>query len=707
MTVETTLNRKTYVGDNTTSDFDTTFVFFDTSDLEVRITISATGESQLLVENTDYTVSGGDGAAGTVTIIGGTSYIGNGTLPNTISPSAQLVILRVLPITQGVDFVNNDNSDAEVAERALDQLTMVEQQLQETLDRAITFPAGDVSGTTTEVPDVATRAGRALGFDATGLLTTIILSTGTTLVDLAASTGALLVGWIQAGVGAVLRTISDKLRDSVSALDFMSDAQRVGVIAGTNTLDVSAALQAAINTGRPVRCPYAGPYIIGTGLTYTTTSSSAYTQGIRLSGDGEEKTVFDNRVASGFMISVDTDTTGKFQEGVVFEGFKIATTTSPATSGGISLRRAAQVDFKHVKISGLTGDGVRIVVNEGDGDGSHYVKFRQCHITGCAAWGLNCLMSSGRNELSFLILESTRVESCGTASATVPPPSGGITWRGQILNMRDGACVTNENVGLYVVGEAGLGNTLTVDGWAFENNKKRHVYITGIDNAAFRNIQLYSNDSFVATNGMQMDGTSFTIRNITIDGVTVRATAASNPYTAFLTTGANATEKSIVVRNVSWQDFDHAGQTRYSGGLIRQETLTWLPVLTFATPGDLNVIYVSQVGRYTRDEDGMVDLQFHVSTSTFTFTTASGVCRITGLPHTSENITGAVFSGSVVWQGVTKANYTHLTPRIAENSAIMTFQIAGSGQVLADLSATDMPSAGTVILRGQIRYRSA
>jgi hypothetical protein len=166
MTVATTSNRKTYAGDNVSTSFATSpVVFFDTSDLSIQVVNNTTGVSTLLVENTDYTVTGGDGTTGTVNLAGGSAPHG------ALLSGTTLVILRVLPITQTTDFVNGDNSDAEVAETALDRLTMVAQQLQETLDRAITLPSGDVSGSTNEFVSAASRAGLLLGFDASGLLT--------------------------------------------------------------------------------------------------------------------------------------------------------------------------------------------------------------------------------------------------------------------------------------------------------------------------------------------------------------------------------------------------------------------------------------------------------------------------------------------------------------------------------------------------------
>lgn len=73
-----------------------------------------------------------------------------------------------------------------------------------------------------------------------------------TLARLAASTGSEIIGFIQAGTGAVARTAQDKMRDVVSVKDF-------GAL-GNGVTDDTAAFTAAIATGRAVFVP-AGTYV--------------------------------------------------------------------------------------------------------------------------------------------------------------------------------------------------------------------------------------------------------------------------------------------------------------------------------------------------------------------------------------------------------------------------------------------------------------
>ena len=158
MTVSTDLNRKQYAGNGVTTSFATSpVVFFDSTDLDVYVVTTATGAATLLTETTDYTVTGGAGSTGTVSTAG---------LYGAPSASQTLVIVRNVPLTQAADFVQNDASDAEVVEDALDKLTMADQQLSARLTRSFTLADSDVSGASLTVPTPA--AGTLVGWNDDG-----------------------------------------------------------------------------------------------------------------------------------------------------------------------------------------------------------------------------------------------------------------------------------------------------------------------------------------------------------------------------------------------------------------------------------------------------------------------------------------------------------------------------------------------------------
>jgi len=101
-------------------------------------------------------------------------------------------------------------------------------------------PGATLSATNVQAAiDEADTENRAISAGISSTLTTF-------LINIVSSAGASLVGWIQAGVGAVLRTVQDKLRERISLFDFMTAAQIADVQARTRLLDVSAPVQAAL-----------------------------------------------------------------------------------------------------------------------------------------------------------------------------------------------------------------------------------------------------------------------------------------------------------------------------------------------------------------------------------------------------------------------------------------------------------------------------
>ena len=155
MTVSSTQNRVSYAGNGATTAFSTSpVVFFDSGDLDVYTVVDSTGVATLKTITTHYTVTGGAGTTGTVTML---------TAP---AAGTTLLIVRTMDLTQAVDFVQNDPSDAEVAEDALDKITMILQQLDTKVDRAFALDDGDISGASTTLP--TPEASTLIGWDSAG-----------------------------------------------------------------------------------------------------------------------------------------------------------------------------------------------------------------------------------------------------------------------------------------------------------------------------------------------------------------------------------------------------------------------------------------------------------------------------------------------------------------------------------------------------------
>lgn len=129
----------------------------------------------------------------------------------------------------------------------------------------------------------------------------------------------------------------------------------------------------------------------------------------------------------------------------------------------------------------------------------------------------------------------------------------------------------------------------------------------------------------------------------------------------------------------------------------------WTPTLTFATPGNLVAGYSLRVARHMRI-GRLAIAGFQIRVTTFTHSSASGALRITGLPYTSYELTGLELPGGCTWQGITKANYTDAAPYVPSNVSYVQFGISGSGQNVAVVAASDMPTGGTVNLAGLVAY---
>lgn len=155
MTVEATTNRKSYTGDAVTTAFPTVFTFLDDTDLVVILKTTATGVEVTKTITTHYTVTGGDGANGTVTML---------TAP---AATEELIIYNDPALTQSLDLLEGDASPAETKEQAWDRLTYIALRLSDRVDRSIRLAEGFTDTFDTSLPALLT-ASTVLGINADG-----------------------------------------------------------------------------------------------------------------------------------------------------------------------------------------------------------------------------------------------------------------------------------------------------------------------------------------------------------------------------------------------------------------------------------------------------------------------------------------------------------------------------------------------------------
>jgi hypothetical protein len=263
MTVNTATATASYLGNGATQVFAIPFYFLVDTDLKVSKRVAASGVTSVLALNSDYTISGaGNNAGGFATVL--------------VAPAAgdQIFIERNVTAVQQTSYPENSRFPSASHEKALDRLTMLCQQflakipfglfrdpLGATYDLGngtLTNAGAAVAGT--DIPNLAQVQALATSVSS-GILPGLI-ATYTDLISTLSGKGAALVSFLQAGTGAIARTVLDKLRERVSVKDF-------GAV-GNGTTDDTAAIQAAINyaisVGKSVFLP-AGVYKISNTLT--------------------------------------------------------------------------------------------------------------------------------------------------------------------------------------------------------------------------------------------------------------------------------------------------------------------------------------------------------------------------------------------------------------------------------------------------------
>lgn len=196
----------------------------------------------------------------------------------------------------------------------------------------------------------ATTGSGLIGFDYS--LTYAAGTIGKWLKDLATSAGSSFIGWIQTGTGAVLRTIQDRLRETVSPGDFST-------------------LQQALNTGKVVRLVDGVTYpitsqltiptgggIIGKGiLTFSSTNFTDTTKGITSTS------------VVLYALSVDNITLRDFK--------MVGTCAQNSYLYPIALRDVEKADVWGVEITGLNAGSCVLI------DSSFDISVKNCNFHDC------------------------------------------------------------------------------------------------------------------------------------------------------------------------------------------------------------------------------------------------------------------------------------------------------------------------------------
>lgn len=169
----------------TQTSFAVPFEFFNDTDLTVYV------DAVVKTQGTHYTVSGGDGSTGTITM----SVTG-------ITGGSEVVITRNIPLERVTDFSAGADINRAALNEQLDTLTAMLADLKAKIERAPALPEYDTIGYSFTLPDSATRASKYLAFGVNGEL---VASNGTSSTIVASAYGETLIA--QNTAAAALTTL--------------------------------------------------------------------------------------------------------------------------------------------------------------------------------------------------------------------------------------------------------------------------------------------------------------------------------------------------------------------------------------------------------------------------------------------------------------------------------------------------------------------
>ena len=251
MTVTSSTNKVIASGDGSNTVFNFPFIAVAASDISVIYT-DADGVETVLSASA-YTLAINAAAPGAIWGLGGTV-----TYPLVGPPIAvgtTLTIVRELPITQTTTISNQGALYPQVIEQALDYVTMVLQQVNETFSRAIVAPVSDPDALL-ELPAAAARANQAFIFDSTGQPTVGEMpATGVISAPMApvVSAASLALGRTAFGLGSsAVENIGLGLQDN-----------------GSGSLQVNVAISAVASNQAPTLASHRTSYMATGALTFT------------------------------------------------------------------------------------------------------------------------------------------------------------------------------------------------------------------------------------------------------------------------------------------------------------------------------------------------------------------------------------------------------------------------------------------------------
>jgi hypothetical protein len=193
------------------------FEFFEDSDIKVYV------DGTLKAEGTDYTLSGGDGATGTLTfnsaVVGATG-------------GSSVLLFRRIAIERTTDFQQGLEISRAALNAQLDTLTALVADMNDRWDRAIHIPDSDVGQVVFELPDSSTRAGNYFAFDGNG---DPVMTSGTTSEIIVSVFGETIISKDNGGEVLTALGVTSAGQALLDDADAAAQRTTLGLAAGATT----------------------------------------------------------------------------------------------------------------------------------------------------------------------------------------------------------------------------------------------------------------------------------------------------------------------------------------------------------------------------------------------------------------------------------------------------------------------------------------
>ena len=234
MSLTSTSNRVVATGDGVTVLFNYNKLLYDATHLQVYVAG--------VLQSTGYTVNGVPGTSTSVTF--------------SVAPAngAQIILLRVVPLTQLSVYAVGGAFPAATTEKNFDLLAMASQQFDDTTSRTLRQPLGDTVAIA-ELPATSARASQYMAFDANGDPTVMLGTSETPNVLL--KTGGNLTG----GINNKLTTVASAASPDIFALTVGNTIDYTGTATATG---FAAAPQAG--SQRTLVCAAASVFTAGANM---------------------------------------------------------------------------------------------------------------------------------------------------------------------------------------------------------------------------------------------------------------------------------------------------------------------------------------------------------------------------------------------------------------------------------------------------------